>query len=100
MQRGIKMPRNKKKKLKKRADGRYVCYHNGIFFYGQTSDEALQKREQYLELEAAGMKTDTITVYEYAERWLPISKVGIRDHTYNGYAKMIDDLVDVVGKKT
>ena len=131
------MPRIKKPQLKPRADGRYACWYKGKIFYGKTSDEALQKREEYRELAEAGMQAENVdgsyaccyngmlfygqtseeairrreefkglakeskkpTVYEYARRWLPVAKVGIRAHTYNGYATMMDYLVDVVGEK-
>ena len=86
-------------KLKKRADHRYKCEWHGKYFYGKTDEEAKAKREQYKKLVADGMQTNQVSVYDYALEWLPNAKAGIRAHTYNGYAKMIDYLCMTIGTK-
>ena len=38
------MPREKKPQLKRRPDGRYACRYKSMWFYGDTSDQALRAR--------------------------------------------------------
>ena len=85
--------------MQQRADGRYKCYYQGKYFYGKTPKEAEKKREEYKRLIEEGMQTRQVTVATYDSQWLPIAKVGIRSHTYNGYAKMLDYLNMEIGSK-
>ena len=89
---------SKQKDLALRGDGRYKCVFQGRCFYGKTIDEAKKKRDEYKRLVEEGMQTRQVRVQDYAANWLPIAKVGIRSHTYNGYAKMLDYLNAEIGK--
>lgn len=87
------------KNTAQRSDGRYKCTYKGRCFYGKTSDEARKKRDEFKRLVEEGMQTRQVRVQDYAAEWLPIAKVGIRAHTYNGYAKMLDYLNMEIGTK-
>lgn len=91
------MPREKN--YKQRSDGRYKASYQGHSFYGKTSDEAKKKRDEFKRLVEEGMQTKQVRVQDYAAEWLPIAKVGITAHTYNGYAKLLDYLNMEIGMK-
>lgn len=80
------MPRPKKQHLKRRSDGRYCCRYHDMWFFGDTEDEALEKREAY---KRSRRITTKRTVGEYAAYWLPIHKAGVKATTYNGYASLL-----------
>ena len=87
------MPRTR---LKKRADGRYRCSANGVYFYGSTEREAKAKRAQYLADLAQGLDasaTDT-TGDEYAQRWLPVYRASSCEKSYKAYAGILDGFID------
>lgn len=90
------MPRQKKQVLKQRKDGRYKAVYKGIEFMGNTSDEALKLRQEYIDREKAGIGK-VMTVREYAQKWLPIAYPAVADSTYHGYAVHLEKLVDVIG---
>lgn len=93
------MPKPKKQHLKQRKDGRYCCLYHGIQFMGNTEDEALQKREEYKRQEKQeSYIRENPTVSQYAERWLPVAKVGLRDKSYNENVTHINHLLSVVGE--
>lgn len=89
------MPKQKRQELKQRADGRYVCYYHDIPFYGYSSDEALDAREQYKAKEKAGMLLagGKTLVAEYADSWLPTHRSDVARQTYDQYKTMICDLM-------
>lgn len=92
------MPRQKKQHLKKRPDGRYACRYHDEWFYGNTEDEALSAREQYKQAEKAGdVLRPSVTVAEYAAKWLPISRPAVTDGTYQGLACHLDHLIKHIG---
>ncbi|MBQ1777247.1 MAG: site-specific integrase [Acidaminococcaceae bacterium] len=95
------MPRPKKQVLKARKDGRYCCKYKGIQFMGNSSDEALQARDEYKRLEAAGEAAQLRgpTVGEYILKWLPLHKAGVSDKCYNDYAKQLEALLPIMGDK-
>lgn len=94
------MPRQKKQRLKQRADGRYACRYRDQWFYGDSDDEALAKRDDYIRQERAGeyVRADP-TVSEYAQKWLPLHKSGVSDKCYNDYAKQLEALCAVIGSQ-
>lgn len=94
------MPRPKKQVLKQRADGRYCCKYKGIQFMGNSSDEALQARENYKKQEASGdfIRANGPTVSDYAAEWLPRVKVNVSRHTYNESAGLLEKLLKHIGE--
>jgi len=92
------MPRQKKQHLKKRPDGRYCCVYHGMQFMGHTEDEALQKREEYKRNEHQEYVIhENPTVSQYAERWLPVAKAGLRFSSYNVNLTHLTHLCNVIG---
>ena len=83
--------------LHKRKDGRYKAVYHGKQFYGKTPKEARAKRDMYKKLIEDDMQVEQVTVAEYALNWLPRAKVDIKPHTYNGYAKILDDMNEIIG---
>ena len=71
------MARQKKQKLKRRADGRYCCRWHGKQFMGRTEEEALNAREAYKRLVLSGLKPSDMPFSAYAEKWLKTHKNGI-----------------------
>lgn len=93
------MGRARKIVLKPRKDGRYQCQYKDHYFYGKTSDEALQAREEYKRREKQNMMPDNPTIRQYAAQWLPLHKSGVSNKCYNDYAKQIDALCDEIGDR-
>ena len=95
------MPRAKKQQLKRRPDGRYCCRYKDKWFMADSSDEALAARDRYKQEEREGLviKRQQPTLHDYAARWLPIHKKGVRDTTYNGYASVLDHTIAPIGGK-
>ena len=92
------MPRQKKQHLKRRKDGRFCCVYHGKQFMGITEEEAFAKREEYKRQEQLDeLIRENPTVGQYAERWLPLRKVGIRAVTYNLYVRMMAKLCEIMG---
>ena len=91
------MPREKRKHLKKRADGRYRCRYHGVEFYSYSEDDALAQREAYKRSEREGI-TD-ISVADYAIPWLKRAYPAVKDSTYAGLAIHLQHLVDSIGCK-
>lgn len=46
-----------------------------------------------------GLNVDAqnVTVKQYAFKWLPLYKSGVKDRTYNAYARLLNTLIDVIG---
>lgn len=90
------MPRQQ---LKQRSDGRYACKYKGIFFYGETAREAMQKRDVYKLEEAQGIKKKKAgqTFGEYALEWLDIYHRKSKARTYNEYAVRIERMCKEIG---
>lgn len=86
-------------KLKKQGDY-YRAWYKGKRFQGKTADEARAKRDAYkYECEHGIEQPDPITVFDLAERWLPVAKASAARTTYNQYATIMDKLTAVVGSK-
>lgn len=81
------MSRQKRQHLKKRPDGRYVCYYHDKAFYGKTEQEALEARDSYKAAEKMGVlvRESGYTLGQYAKAWLPVHKAGVKPATLNGY---------------
>lgn len=92
------MPRVKKQRLKVRADGRFRCRYQGVEFYGRSEDEALAARDEYkAQLRSGGVFRSSVTVMEYAEKWLPRSHPSVAPSTYSGLAVHLEKLVRRIG---
>ena len=92
------MPRQKRQHLKRRKDGRFCCVYHGHQFMGLTEDEAFEKREEFKRQERReGYIRENPTVGQYAERWLPIHKAGVRASTYNENEVHLEKLCAVIG---
>lgn len=90
--------RTKKQKLKRRADGRYRCKYNGHDFYGNTSDEALAKREEYKMLEK-GQIYISQTFSGYADQWLKAYKSHLTPAPYSAHKKNIEKWISINGDR-
>ena len=91
------MPRERKQKLKKRADGRYACRYKNEWFYSWiSSDDALKQREEFKEAEKRG-KIMRYFVKEYAEKWLVMSRPDIAPSTMQGLSTHLKKLNNVIG---
>lgn len=93
------MPREKKQKLKKRADGRYRCKYKGIEFYSTiSSDDVLAQREEYKRNEKAGLIRKA-SVSDYAIPWLKRTYPSVSNSTKTGLAIHLQHLIDEIGNK-
>lgn len=94
------MPRQKRQQLKKRKDGRYVAYYHGIPFYGKSSDDALDLRDEYIRSQKTGdFYNQTVTVCEYGNKWLKIAHPTVADTTYRGLATHLQHLLNQLGNE-
>ena len=84
----------------KRKDGYYRYWYKGKQFLGKTDQEAKQKRDEYkYECEHGIERPEPISVFDLAEKWLPVAKAGVGRGTYNQYATIMEKLTEVVGNK-
>lgn len=87
-------------RLKKRSDGYYCAWYNGKQFLGKTETEAKKKRDNYkYECEHGIEQQEPITVFDLAEKWLPVAKAGVGKGTYNQYATIMEKMTGVIGDK-
>ena len=87
-------------KLKKRADGYFRAWYKGKQFLGKTIQEAEAKRNAYqYEVEHGIEQIKSISLFDFAEKWLPVAKHNVTKHTYNHYANIIEMLTDECGDK-
>ena len=90
------MPREKKQKPTKRADGRYVCRYKGQYFYSTDPDDCIRQREEYKQSEKHG-RIASYFVKEYALQWLDRSYPNIAPSTKNGLKTHLKPLINAVG---
>ena len=92
------MPRPKKQRLKRRADGRYKCSYHGHQFYGLTEEEALAAREEYKRQEAAReFRRQNPRVRDYAADWLERQAAGAAYQTKKEKASLVKKLTGSLG---
>ena len=92
------MPREKKQRLKKRADGYYVCRYKDQWFYSLDHDDALAQREEYKRLEKQALLS-VPTVTEYAEKWINRAYPSASASTLAGLKIHLKKLTDAIGGK-
>lgn len=92
------MPRKKKETLKRRKDGRYRCKYQDQQFYGNTPEEALALRDEYIRDQAKGFSSRS-TVADYALPWLKRTFPTVADVTYTGLAIHLQHLVNEIGNQ-
>lgn len=90
------MPREKKQRLKRRADGRYACRYKDQWFYSADPDEALAMREEYKRLEKI-KASEPVRVSEFADGFLARTKTGLRERTAYEHKIHLDKLLKSCG---
>lgn len=87
-------------RLKQRKDGYFCAWYKGKQFIGKTAKEAETKRDNYkYECEHGIEQVEPISVFDYAEKWLPLSKASTAPGTYNQYVTILEKMTDVIGNK-
>ena len=92
------MPREKKQKLKKRADGRYACRYKDQWFYSTDPDEPLAMREEYKRLEKQALLS-VPSVSDFSEKWFNRAYPSISKSTKAGLKIHLRKLTDAIGEK-
>ena len=90
------MPRSKKPKPTKRADGRYVCRYKDQYFYDTDPDECIRQREEYKEAERRG-KVASYFVREYALQWFDRYYPNVAPSTKQGLKTHLQTLINAIG---
>ena len=90
------MPRQKKVKPTKRADGRYCCRYKEQWFYHEDPDECIRMRDEYKEREKQG-RIASWFVKDYAEKWLDRSFPEVTPSTKRGLKTHLKKLIDAIG---
>ena len=87
-------------KLKQRSDGYFRSWYKGKQFLGRTQAEAEAKRDEYrYECEHGIEQLKPITLFDFVDKWLPVSKANVSRKTYNFYAHLLEILTDICGDK-
>ena len=90
------MPRERKPKLKKRADGRYACRYKNQWFYSTDHDDCLRQREEFRAQEKRGLVADYF-VSDYADAWLTRTYPTGNPSTIKGVKRHIRKMQKVIG---
>lgn len=95
------MPRAKKQRLKRRADGYYVCRYKDQWFYSLDEDDCLAQREEFKRLEKSGEASLLIgpTVSGYAEKWIRRAYPSVAKTTMTGLKIHLKKLTDSIGDR-
>lgn len=98
------MAKQRRKKLKRRKDGRFLLRYDGQFFYSTpwapNEDECYQQKADYIKAKEAGaIAAQNQTFGQYAPKWLPMHKAGCKATTYNNYASILDYIIGKIGGK-
>ena len=91
------MPRERKPKPTKRADGRFVCRYKGQYFYSTDPEECLKQREDFKALEKRG-RIASYFVSEYALNWFERSHPNISPSTKQGLKTHLQRLINAIGE--
>ena len=98
------MGKQRRKKLKRRKDGRFLLRYDGQYFYSTpwapNDDECYQQKAAYIKAKEAGATAvQNLTFGQYGAKWLPIHKAGCKPTTYNNYACVLDTIIKQIGGK-
>ena len=91
------MPRERKPKPTKRADGRFVCRYKGQYFYSTDPEDCLKQREDFKALEKHG-RIASYFVSEYALNWLDRAYPNIHPSTKRGLKIHLEKLINAIGE--
>jgi len=84
----------------KRNDDLHRYWYHGKQFYGKTDAEAREKRDRYkYECEHGIEQQQPISVFNLADKWLPVAKASVEKNTYNQYATIMEKMTGVIGDK-
>ena len=92
------MPREKRQRLKRRADGYYVCRYKDQWFYSLDPDEPLEMRKEYKRLEKLKL-TAVPTVSEFAQKWIDRAYPSVAATTKAGLKIHLKKLTDSIGNQ-
>lgn len=90
------MPRAKKQRLKRRADGYYVCRYKDQWFYSLDEEDALAQREEFKRLEKEHILSIP-SVREYAEKWIVRAYPAVAASTMGELRIHLRKLTDAIG---
>ena len=90
------MAREKKQRLKKRADGRFACRYHGQWFYSYDHDDCLRQREQFKEAERKG-RVAICFVSDYAQAWLERTYPNANPKTYQAMKRHVQIMSTAIG---
>lgn len=85
---------------KRGPDGKFrVRVGNRNFKSDISWADANRQAQAYKREIERGLHVDaqSVTVRQYALKWLPLYKSGVKDRTYNDYARLLNTLIDVIG---
>lgn len=85
---------------KRGPDGKFrVRVGNRNFKSDISWADANRQAQAYKREIERGLNVDaqSVTVRQYALKWLPLYKSGVKDRTYNAYARLMNTLIDVIG---
>lgn len=97
------MPRQKRPKLKRRADGRFRLRYDGHEFYSKPwaadERECYEQRDEYIRQKQLGLARSITgpTIQEYAVKWLKREKINASDQTYAEAACLLEKLTKHLG---
>ena len=90
------MPREKKPRPTKRADGRFVCRYKNQYFYSTDPDDCIRQREEFKDAERRG-RIAVYFVREYALQWLERSFPNVSPSTKKGLKTHVKTLINSIG---
>lgn len=92
------MPRTKRQRLKKRADGYFVCRYKDQWFYSLDEDDCLEQRKEYKRLEKE-QASAIPTVSAFAEKWIDRAYPSVAKSTKEGLKIHLRKLTDDIGNQ-
>ena len=92
------VPREKKQRLKKRADGYYVCRYKDQWFYSLDPDGPLAQREEYKRLEKQALLS-VPTVQDFADKWIDRAYPSVAQTTKAQLKIHLKKLTDAIGNQ-